>query len=144
MINKVILVGRITKDPELKSYNGEVNYVKFTLAVNRFYNNQEENKKTDFINCIVWRKQAENLSKYIFKGNLLGVEGSIRVEKWEKDNKTNWSTEILCNNISFLESKKSLNATQEKDYQSNNDSSFENSQSNDFETNTPEDDGLPF
>ncbi|CCP88214.1 single-stranded DNA-binding protein [Candidatus Phytoplasma solani] len=110
MINKVILVGRITKDPELKSYHGDNNYVKFTLAVNRSFSSQDENKKTDFINCVVWRKQAENLSRYISKGSLLGVEGSVRVEKWEKDGKTNWSTEISCTNIHFLESKKSTSS----------------------------------
>ncbi|WP_349402078.1 single-stranded DNA-binding protein [Candidatus Phytoplasma solani] len=136
MINKVILVGRITKDPELKTHNSDTSYVKFTLAVNRFFSNQEENKKTDFINCIVWRKQAENLSRYISKGNLLGIEGSIRVEKWEKDGKTNWTTEVSCSNIHFLESKKSTHPEHNAEY--------ETSQSNNFKQEESQDDDLPF
>ncbi|AOF54562.1 hypothetical protein HPP_2760 [Hydrangea phyllody phytoplasma] len=105
MINKVILVGRITKDPELKNTNSGTYVVKFTLAVNRIVSASSE-KKTDFINCTVFGKQAENLEKYISKGALIGVEGNIRVETWEKDGVTNWQTSVVCNNVQFLESKK--------------------------------------
>nr|AIY62696.1 single-stranded DNA-binding protein ['Populus nigra' stolbur phytoplasma]AIY62697.1 single-stranded DNA-binding protein ['Populus nigra' stolbur phytoplasma] len=105
MINKVILVGRITKDPELKNTNSDTYFVKFTLAVNRIVSVSSE-KKTDFITCTVFGKQAENLEKYISKGALLGVEGSIRVETWEKDGETQWQTSVICNNVQFLESKK--------------------------------------
>ena len=136
MLNKVILVGRITKDPELKSYNGDTSYVKFTIAVNRIFSSQEENKKTDFVNCIVWRKQAENLNRYISKGNLLGVEGSLRVEKWEKDGKTNWTTEVNCSNIYFLESKKSTGQEYNTEYETLQPSNFKQEES--------QDDGLPF
>ncbi|MBP5835765.1 single-stranded DNA-binding protein [Candidatus Phytoplasma meliae] len=135
MINKVILVGRITKIPELKFHNGDIGYVKFTLAVNRNFGTSDEEKKTDFINCIVWRKQAENLNRYVSKGALLGIEGSIRVEKWEKDGRTNWSTEVSCSNIHFLEPKK----RSENEYDSHETSYREHTQQN-----QPTDDSAPF
>ncbi|MGL9687920.1 MAG: single-stranded DNA-binding protein [Candidatus Phytoplasma sp. TWB_XP] len=105
MINRVILVGRITKDPELKTtYNGTY-VVNFILAVNRIVSASSE--KTDFIPCTVFGKQAENLSKYISKGNLLGVEGSIKINNWEKaDGTTAWRFDVICIIIQFLESKK--------------------------------------
>ncbi|HOA63792.1 MAG TPA: single-stranded DNA-binding protein, partial [Bacilli bacterium] len=83
MINKVILVGRITRDPELKYTPNGIAYVQFTLAVNRPFVNRDGNRDTDFINCTAWRGQAENLSRYIRKGALLGVEGSLQVNSFD-------------------------------------------------------------
>ncbi|MDV3166178.1 MAG: single-stranded DNA-binding protein ['Waltheria sp.' little leaf phytoplasma] len=109
MINRVFLIGRITKDPEIR-FTKETNipYVVFNLIVDREYTNQEGKKESDIIRCIVWDKQAENLTKYITKGSLLAVEGKIRTEIYEDPNnnqKTNFDTKIVCKNIKFLESK---------------------------------------
>lgn len=67
MINKVILVGRITKDPELKSTQSNINFVNFTIAVNRQFTDQSGERQADFIQCIVWRRQADNLARFIKK-----------------------------------------------------------------------------
>ncbi len=85
MINKVILVGRITKDPELNFINGNIPLVRFILAVNRNFINDKGDKEADFIRCTVWNKQAENLFKFVTKGILIGVEGRIKVNTINKD-----------------------------------------------------------
>lgn len=106
MINKVILVGRITRDPELRYTSSNIPYVQFTLAVNRTFQNRDGNREADFINCTVWRTQAENLARYIKKGALLGVEGSIQVNSYDDNNGVRrTSTTVLCDNIQFLESR---------------------------------------
>lgn len=83
MINRVILVGRITKDPELKMTTSNVAVVSFTLAVNRQFADQQGERQADFINCVVWRRQAENVANYVRKGALLGVEGRIQTRSYE-------------------------------------------------------------
>ena len=98
-MNKVILSGRLTKDPELKQYDNSCKAV-FTIAVNR---NKEE---ADFIGCEVWNKQAESLTKYQKKGNQIIVEGELRIDKYEKDGKDVYSTKVLARSIEFLGSKK--------------------------------------
>ncbi|MDO8063960.1 single-stranded DNA-binding protein [Candidatus Phytoplasma bonamiae] len=109
MINRVFLIGRITKDPEIR-FTKETNipYVVFNLIVDREYTNQEGKKESDIIRCIVWDKQAENLTKYITKGSLLAVEGKVRTEIYEDPNnnqKNIFDIKIVCKNIKFLESK---------------------------------------
>lgn len=106
-MNKAILVGRLTKDPELKmTENTKREVCQFTIAVNRPYTNEDGERKADFINCVVWDKLAENLSKYQKKGNQVAVEGRIQTRNYEdKDGKRVYVTEILANNISFLDSK---------------------------------------
>ena len=106
-MNKAILVGRLTKDPELKmTENTKREVCQFTIAVNRPYTNDDGERKADFINCVVWDKLAENLSKYQKKGNQVAVEGRIQTRNYEdKDGKRVYVTEILANNISFLDSK---------------------------------------
>ncbi len=106
MLNRVVLVGRITKDPELRNTQSGVSYVMFTLAVNRMFSSQSGEKETDFINCTIWRAQAENLSKYIKKGGLLGVEGRIQTRTYEDPNTgRKYITEVICDTVSFLEPK---------------------------------------
>jgi single-strand DNA-binding protein len=105
MINKVILVGRITKDPELKSTQSNINFVNFTIAVNRQFTDQSGERQADFIQCIVWRRQAENLARFIKKGALLGVEGRIQTRTFEADNGTRYITEVVCDSVQFLENK---------------------------------------
>ncbi len=105
MMNRVILVGRITKDPEIKSTQSNIAVVTFTLAVNRQFADQSGEKQADFIQCVVWRKQAENLARFVRKGALLGVEGRIQTRTYEGDNGTRYVTEVVCDSVQFLESK---------------------------------------
>ena len=111
-MNKVILIGRLTKDPELKKTNSGLSYVQFNLAVNRNYTNKSGEKQADFINCVVWRTQADNLVKYIKKGGLIGVEGEIQTRTYDdKNGIKKYITEVLCNSIEFLESKSQQSKT---------------------------------
>ena len=111
-MNKAILIGRLTKDPELKKTNSGLSYVQFNLAVNRNYTNKSGEKQADFINCVVWRVQADNLVKYIKKGGLIGVEGEIQTRTYDDKNGTKkYITEVLCNSIEFLESKSQQSKT---------------------------------
>ncbi len=105
MINRVILVGRITKDPEKKETQSNIPVVSFTLAVNRQFTDQSGERQADFIQCVVWRKQAENLARYVKKGALLGIEGRIQTRNYETDNGTRYVTEVVCDSVQFLESK---------------------------------------
>ena len=107
-MNRVDLVGRLTRDPELR-YTPSTNrpVASFTLAVNRNFTNQNGEKEADFINCVVWDKQAENLSKYQKKGSLISVEGRIQTRSYDdKDGKKVYVTEVVASHVGFLESKK--------------------------------------
>ena len=108
-MNKVILVGRITKDPELRTLSSGSSVVNFTIAVNRpIAQQQDQNASTaDFINCVIWNKQAENLAKYVKQGSLIGVEGRIQTRNYESNGTTRYVTEVLCDNVQFLETKNS-------------------------------------
>jgi single-strand DNA-binding protein len=107
MMNRVILVGRITKEPELKRTAQDIAVVNFTIAVNRNYTDQQGEKQADFISCVVWRKQAENVAKYVSKGMLLGVEGRIQTRQYESETGMKYITEVLCDSVQFLENKSS-------------------------------------
>lgn len=107
-MNKAILIGRLTKDPELKmTENTKREVCQFTIAVNRPYTNEDGERKADFINCVVWDKQAENLAKYQKKGNQIAVEGRIQTRNYDDNSgKKVYVTEVLVNNISYLDTKK--------------------------------------
>ena len=100
-MNRCILVGRITKDLELRKTQNDKSVCEFTIATNRI--GQED---ADFINCVVWNKQAENLCKYQQKGNLIGVEGQLRNEKYEYNGQTKYKTYIIVNQLEFLSNSK--------------------------------------
>ena len=105
-MNKVILVGRLVKDPELRKTNNDISVVQFTIAVNRTYQTRNGEKTADFINCVAWRNLAELLAKYMRKGSLMGVEGQLQVRTYEDQNGAKkYVTEVICDNIHFLESK---------------------------------------
>jgi single-strand DNA-binding protein len=130
MINKVILVGRITKDPEVKSTQSNIPVVTFTLAVNRQFTDQSGERQADFIQCVVWRKQAENLARFVKKGALLGVEGRIQTRNYESDNGTRYVTEVVCDSVQFLESRADVTESTVKDETNNtsdNDEFYETS-----------------
>ena len=106
MINRVVLVGRLTKDVELRYTPSGVAVAKFTLAVNRPFSNASGEKEADFINVTVWRKPAENSANYLKKGSLAGVEGRIQTGNYEgADGKKVYTTEVVADSVQFLEPK---------------------------------------
>ncbi|KPN94954.1 single-stranded DNA-binding protein [Lysinibacillus sp. ZYM-1] len=104
MINRVVLVGRLTKDPELNYTPNGVASSRFTIAVNRAFSNQQGEREADFINCQAWRKQAENLANFMKKGSLIGVEGRIQTGSYEgQDGKRVYTTDVVADSTQFLE-----------------------------------------
>ena len=104
MMNRVVLVGRLTKDPDLKYTPSGVAVATFTLAVNRQFSNQSGEREADFINCVVWRKPAENVSNFLKKGSLAGVDGRIQTRNFEgQDGKRVYVTEVVAESVQFLE-----------------------------------------
>ncbi len=114
MINATILVGRLVKTPELKSTQSNIYFTNFTIAVNRQFKSESGEQEADFINCITWRKQAENLCKYQTKGSLIGVQGRIQTRSYEADNGTRYITEVVADSIQFLETKGNYPQTDEE------------------------------
>ena len=105
-MNKVILIGRLTKNPELRRTNTDIAVVQFTLAVNRNFAGADGKRQADFINCVAWRNQAENLAKYMRQGSLIAVEGQIQTRTYDdQQGQRRYVTEVICDNISFLETK---------------------------------------
>lgn len=110
MINNVVLVGRLTKDPELRYSSSNIPMVYFTIAVNRAFSSQNGERQADFISCVAFRKQAENMARFLAKGSLIGVEGRIQTRNYQgKDGNMVYVTEVVANSIQFLESKSSTN-----------------------------------
>ena len=106
MINRVILVGRLTKDPEYRQTPNGVSVATFTLAVNRSFTNSQGEREADFINVVVFRKQAENVSKYLSKGSLAGVDGRIQSRSYEnKVGQRVFVTEVIADSVQFMDSK---------------------------------------
>lgn len=106
-MNRVVLVGRLARDPELRRTSSDIPVVQFTLAVNRPFSSQnEDSPKADFISCVVWRQQAENLAKYMHKGSQIAVEGRLQVRSYEDQGGVKrFATEVVCDQIQFLDSK---------------------------------------
>lgn len=108
MINRIVLVGRLTKDPELRYTPSGVPMTRFTLAVNRTFTDQQGNREADFIGCIAWRKQAENLANFMKKGNMIGIEGRLQTGSYEgQDGKRVYTTDVIADSVQFLESRAS-------------------------------------
>jgi single-strand DNA-binding protein len=104
MINRVVLVGRLTKDPELKYTQSGIAVTRFTLAVNRTFSSQSGEREADFINCVTWRKQAENTANFLRKGSLAGIEGRIQTSSFDgQDGKRVFMTEVVADSVQFLE-----------------------------------------
>ena len=112
MFNLVVLTGRLTADPELKTTPSGVSVTSFSIAVNRNYKQGEE-QKTDFINIVAWRSTAEFICRYFKKGTLIGIEGSIQTRKYQDNNGNNrYVFEVVANNVQFVESKREQNNNQ--------------------------------
>ena len=124
MLNRVVLVGRLTKDPDLRYTPNGVPVATFTLAVNRNFSNAQGERETDFINCVVWRKPAENVANYLKKGSLAGVDGRIQTRNYEnQEGKRIYVTEVLCESVQFLEPKNTRGGD-------NNYTNYQNNQGN--------------
>ncbi len=117
MMNRVVLVGRLTKDPELRYTPNGVPVASFTLAVNRTFTNQQGERETDFINCVIWRRPAENVANFLKKGSLAGVDGRIQTRSYEgQDGKRVYVTEVLAESVQFLEPKNASGGRSESDF----------------------------
>lgn len=103
-MNRVVVVGRLTRDPDLRYTPNGVAVANFNVAVNRPFRNQQGEQEADFINCVTWRKQAENLANYMKKGSQIGVDGRVQTRTYEnKDGQTVYVTEIQAESVQFLE-----------------------------------------
>ena len=107
MLNKVILMGRFTRDPELRSTPQGISTCSFSIAVDRNFVRPGEERKADFINCVAWRQTAEFISKYFKKGSMIALEGSIQTRSWDdQDGKKRYATDVVVNQVYFAESKR--------------------------------------
>ncbi|HSQ89525.1 single-stranded DNA-binding protein [Romboutsia sp.] len=118
-MNHVVLVGRLTRDPELRYIAGSGTPVaNFAIAVDREFTGKDGKKETDFIDIQVWGKSAENCANYIGKGSLVGIQGSIRIEHYMKDDEKRKATKVNANRVQFLGSKGSnSNVTNEPSFE---------------------------
>ena len=141
MFNLVVLTGRLTADPELKTTQSGISVTSFSVAVNRPYRTGEE-QQTDFINVVAWRKTAEFIAKYFKQGNMIGIEGSIQTRKYTDKNGNNRTAfEVVVNNAQFVESKRDSAASQGSEQPA----SFSNAGADDFsDLSDVSDDDLPF
>ncbi|PKM80422.1 MAG: single-stranded DNA-binding protein [Firmicutes bacterium HGW-Firmicutes-14] len=108
MLNRIVLIGRLTKDPELRyTPNGKA-VAGFTLAVDRPFKNQQGEREADFINIVVWGNQAENSANYLAKGKLAAVDGRLQIRSYDgQDGQRRWVTEVVADNVRFLSPKSS-------------------------------------
>ena len=136
MINTIVLVGRLTKDIEVRKTSSDLSVTSFTLAVER----NTKGKETDFISCQAWRQSADFLGNYAHKGNLVGVTGSINTSHYiNNKGDTVYKTEVVCNNVQLLESKGASN----EDYQTPRVNTPKNDYGNEDSLNL-DDSSLPF
>ena len=111
-MNKVVLIGRLTRDPELRYTGSNTPVATFSLAVNRTFTNQNGEREADFINIVVWRKQAENVKNFLTQGSQVAVEGRIQTRTYDDQNgQKRYITEVVADNVEFLGSKNSSNNT---------------------------------
>ncbi|GAW93710.1 single-stranded DNA-binding protein [Calderihabitans maritimus] len=135
MLNRVILIGRLTRDPELRYTTGGVAVASFTLAVDRPYTNQQGERDTDFIRIVCWRKLAETCANNLNKGRLVAVDGRLQIRNWEgQDGQRRQTAEVVADTVRFLDWPRK-------------DSTVEDLGDDDFfdsEIEVPEDDEVPF
>lgn len=133
MINKVILMGRLTRDPEMRHTNSGTPVTTFSIAIDNGYG---DNKRTDFVNCLAWNKTAEFVTKYFTKGKMIIVIGRITTRSWEtQDGKRAYATEVVAKEVSFGETKSSQQTATQPPMQDDDD---------DFTPLDEEDDDLSF
>lgn len=120
-MNKVFLIGRLTRDPELRYTGSNTAVASFTVAVNRTFTNQNGEREADFINVVVWRKQAENVKNYLSQGSQVAIDGRIQTRSYDdKDGNKRYVTEVVADNVEFLGSKNSSNNLNNTNSSANN------------------------
>ena len=120
-MNKVVLIGRLTRDPELRYTGNNTPVATFSLAVNRPFSNQQGEREADFINIVVWRKQAENVKNYLTQGSQCAVEGRIQTRNYDDQNgQKRYVTEVIADNVEFLGSRNSSNNSNNMNSTANN------------------------
>ena len=141
MINRTVLVGRLSRDPELRTTGSGISVATFTLAVDRQFTNSQGERGADFISCVIWRKAAENFVNFTNKGTLVGIDGRIQTRTYDdKDGKRVYVTEVVVDNFSLLESRRDREARgQNGGYTPNNnygnDNGMQNNTNNNFQPN---------
>lgn len=151
MLNKIILMGRLTRDPELRHTGSGTAVVSFSLSVDRDFKSQGGEKETDFIDIVAWRNTAEFVSKYFTKGRMAVVEGRLQIRDWtDKDGGKRRTAEVIAENVYFGDSKKESGGASQHEYggasQQDNFNALNNrmSQNQDFAEIGEEDGELPF
>lgn len=130
-MNKAFLIGRLTRDPELRYSSSNAAIVNFSIAIDRQYTNSQGQRDTDFINIVAFQKQAENIKKYVTKGSLVAVDGRIQTRNYDdKDGKKVYVTEVIADRVQFLSSKSST-----VENSNNNTNTVDNVSPFDFQTN---------
>lgn len=109
-MNKVILIGRLTRDPEIKTTQNDVSFCNFSIAVDRRFKDANGEKQTDFINCVAWRQQADVLGKYFAKGHRIGIVGTLQTRSYEVDGQRRFATDVVVEEIDFIETKQDKTA----------------------------------
>jgi len=111
MLNKAILVGRLTRDPELKSTTNGNSVLNFTVAITRKFKDANGERQSDFINCVAFRQTAEFISNYFKKGNMISVDGTIQTRTWDdNEGKRHYVTEVVVGDAGFVESKREMDS----------------------------------
>ncbi|MBR3869640.1 MAG: single-stranded DNA-binding protein [Clostridia bacterium] len=147
MLNTVILMGRLTADPELRTTNTNLSVLSFSVAVDRSYQSQGQERQTDFINCVAWRQNADFISKYFRKGQMIAIEGSIQTRSYEdKSGNKRTAFEVIVNRASFCGSKSETGAAPADRYPAPAvaPASFQNNAADDFSGVDAAEDDLPF
>ncbi|MDI3548551.1 MAG: single-strand DNA-binding protein [Halanaerobiales bacterium] len=119
MLNHIILIGRLVRDPELRYTSNGIPVSNFTLAVERNYTNQQGERDVDFIRIVTWRKLAENCAHHLGKGRLVAVDGSLQIRRTERDGRTYINPEVVANDVRFLDWPSDKNNSKTS-YQANN------------------------
>lgn len=144
MINSVVIMGRLTFDPELRTTPNGISVVRFQVACDRSYQKSGEERKADFIDVTAWRQTAEFISRYFRKGSMIAVEGSIQTDSYtDKDGNKRKTVQVVANNVSFCGSKAESGTASNPAY-SQPAPSYASADSSDFEEIIDDDDDLPF
>ncbi|MCD9066018.1 single-stranded DNA-binding protein [Staphylococcus pasteuri] len=145
MLNRVVLVGRLTKDPEFRTTPNGVSVATFTLAVNRTFTNAQGEREADFINCVTFRKQADNVNNYLSKGSLAGVDGRIQSRNYEnKEGQRVFVTEVVADSVQFMDNKGSNQQNGQPQQQRGQAPTGDNPFANNNSINDINDSELPF
>ncbi len=147
MINSVVLMGRLTADPELKTTTSNLSVLSFSVAVDRNYQSQGQERQADFINCVAWRQNAEFISRYFRKGQMIAIQGSIQTRSYEDRNgNKRTAVEVVVDRASFCGSKAESGGASANAYQAPaaQPASYQNSVSEDFSDIAAAEDDLPF